>query len=163
MSDQVNPELGLANTNESDDEVERWLQDLKSPDADARADSAFALGGSRARRDEVLQGLRALLGDDDVVVVNFAAQSLGQLFDTASIQTLLGLLAIGPPRHRRGVAWAVAQLSGGLSETDRVDTALALDRYRRRARGRTREHADALVTDLGGKHSSARGRKVVRE
>lgn len=130
------------------EEIEGWLRDLRSSDPETRSVAAFALGGARLRRRDVTAALRTALADVDPVVVNFAGQSLGQLGDSASLPTIQGLLAIGSPRDRTGLAWAVAVLAEGRRQRDQTLAIEALSAYLRRARGRTREHAAALLARL---------------
>lgn len=137
-------------------ETDQWLLDLTSPDPAERADAAFVLGGSRRRRRRVIGALRSALSDEDPVVVNFAAQSLGQLGDLESLPTILRLLSTGPPRDRTGAAWAAAALAVHANEQGQASARAALRAYRSRARGFSRGHAEALIARLQGGSSEPR-------
>ena len=133
---------------EQPNEVEVWIRALKNPSPDARADAAFGLGGVGGSRDEVVAALRTALDDPDLMVVNFAAQSLGQLRDLPSLSSIRGLLSTGPPGHRRGLAWAVEALAAIGTEQDRLDAKESLSAYLKRARGRNRAHAAGILARL---------------
>jgi HEAT repeat protein len=120
---------------------------------------AFLLMG-RAKG-TALRRLRSLLAHPSAEVRDSAAQSLGSVGDRSSLADLIVLLDAGPPRDTTGTAWAVAEI-GCLHEDTLSEARGALERYRTRARGFTRRHADALLTKLDTPTHSPRARDIQR-
>ncbi len=138
----------------SKEEVRAWTSHLRADSADVRADAAFALGAASSNRGDAVAALRSALRDTDAVVVNFAAQSLGQLADVESLRAIVALLGKEPPRQQRGLAWAIAALAARGTEDDRLLARRALEAYRRRSRGSARVHADAVIERLEAQSGS---------
>lgn len=91
--------------------------------------------------------LREHLTDSNATTRDLAAQALGAAHDRESFEALLKLLATQRPRDSLGIAWAIAEI--GKAEPDAREQALdAVSRYRLRARGHARAHAQELVRGL---------------
>lgn len=128
-----------------------------SPDSGDRAWAAFTLDGRRLRPSE-LAALRELLFDKDALVRNFAAQSLGSATDIESMDDIIRVLRAASPSDVRGAAWALMRIGIEWPESrDVVEEELTA--YRRRARGKNRLHADALLA-LVATHYSLTPRKA---
>lgn len=93
--------------------------------------------------------LRGLLRDPDGAIREAAAQALGMQQDTDSTAELASLLTRTKPAEGYGIAWGLAELAiaSGRADLVRLAASSLLD-YRRRARGRSRLHADLLLQRL---------------
>ena len=126
------------------DELSYWVEQAGSgPD---RLAAAFMLG--RARRSRAARAaLRDLLRDEDANIRDFAAQSLAQIGDRDAVDTIMGLLKTTPPRWATGMAWGLVTLAPHVASR-RDEIRRALIAYHKRARGRSRLHAKALLARL---------------
>ena len=99
---------------------------------------------------DVKAALRGVLGDPDAGIREAAAQALGMQHDVASADRIARLLARTRPADAFGIAWALAELSriGGRDVTELAVDALGV--FRKRARGRSRKHAELLLERLTG-------------
>lgn len=129
-------------------ETDGWLADLANPASPERMTAAFVLGSSRRRKRLVRQALRLALSDDDTMVADFAAASLAQLRDIASLPAITRLMLAGPPRDRTGSAWAVCEFGRLADESGHAEALAALRSFHRRARGFSRQHAAAEIERL---------------
>jgi len=109
--------------------------------------AAFLLLGRRLKGAE-RQQLRLLLNDESPTVRVFAAQTLGAAGDLASLGRMAELLDLMSPRDAFGVAWGIGQLAASATGRARDEAVTALQRYRSRARGHSRQHADLLLARL---------------
>lgn len=109
--------------------------------------AALVLGGAKPSA-RVVRLLRRALEDEDFDVRDSAAASLAELGDTASIPSLMRLLDSTPPRFGRSIAWGLERLARDAGQQRRAEIVEGLERYRRRARGSSREHADVLIRRL---------------
>lgn len=134
--------MGLSST-----ERRRYLRDLSHPDVRRRSFAAFILGGEPASA-TVVRALRSALRDPAPAVRDFAAQSLGALGDGKSIGAIIEIIGKWPPRLTRGAARGLADL-GACYPSHREPVTSALRDYLGRARGRQRDHAAALLAELG--------------
>ena len=115
--------------------------------ADRQLGASLLLGNAR---DTAIPRLRALLEDPNPQVADAAAQALGSVGDQRSLEQLLANLSRRHPRETPGTAWAVAQL--GLFDLQiRAQVVAAISQWRKRSRGFSREHADALLAKLARK------------
>jgi hypothetical protein len=119
---------------------------LGSRDAEDRVLGAFLLLDRQLSEKEIGR-LRALLGDGDTEVRNFAVQTLAASGDVGSLQRCLEVLASGPPRDLTGAAWGLAEMARRRPEVHE-EVVGALRAYKRRARGASRGHAQALLDQL---------------
>lgn len=130
-------------------EIDGWLAELATGDADLRGTAAFVLGGvAKRHRARALRALRLALDDPDEVVADFAAQSLAQLRDIDSLPAIERFLASGRPRNRSGSAWAVSELDRLADEPGQREALAALQAFHRRARGWSRAHSTASIERL---------------
>ena len=97
---------------------------------------------------DVKAALREALGDSDPDIREAAAQALGMQHDVESVDRIARLLTWTRPADAFGIAWALAELGtiGGRDVTERAVDALGV--FRKRARGRSRAHADLLLERL---------------
>ncbi len=118
---------------------------LDSPHAADRQLAAFVLSGRALGH--ALPKLRSLLEDPSSDVRDSAGQALGSVGDEAAFDRLVQLLDASPPRDTLGIAWAVAEV--GLRRPRlRNQSQYALERWRKRTRGFSRRHAEALLGRL---------------
>jgi HEAT repeat protein len=130
-------------------EVDGWLAELATADAELRGTAAFVLGGvSKRNRARARRALRWAIDDTDEVVADFAAQSLAHLGDIESLPAIERFLATGRPRNRWGSAWAVSELDRLADEPGQREALAALQAFHRRARGRSRAHSAACIERL---------------
>lgn len=129
-----------------DSDEARARADLQSTDVAKRLSAAFLLTGGQISRESVL-ALRAALQDGEPEVRNQAATALADSGDKASFDAIRSLLEESPPSEATGLAWALAALAVPAGRTEEAERCLA--RVRSRARGRAREHASALLRNLG--------------
>lgn len=120
---------------------------LESSGAAERSLGAFQLVGKRVSRRE-LRVLRTLLDDTNPWVQESAAQALGAAGDITSLGAIVALMDSHSPRDGWGYAWAVGELGAAGDENAQSMAWDALARYKKRARGRSREHAAAIMRRL---------------
>lgn len=120
------------------------VNQLRSGKADLRIEAAYLLAGQTLDEDG-LAALRLALQDDEAVVRDQAAIALAESGDTASLRHLVHLVDTSRPAEAKGVAWAIRRL-GDLADAEGREAARhALERYAKRSRGRSRQHARALL------------------
>lgn len=95
----------------------------------------------------VIDSLLESLDDADPDIRDFTAIALAVNNVDVAYPTIADQLASRAPGRATGAAWAVAQF--GRNPALRVDAIARLQRYRKRARGFSRAHADALLAQLG--------------
>jgi serine/threonine-protein kinase len=98
----------------SDEEFGQILADLRSHDAAVRARAVLRLVATQPsdRRDEVVQALKPLTADSDVLTRRSCAEALGAWGDEQTVQTLIDMLRDESPLVR----WAAIESLGKLQD-----------------------------------------------
>lgn len=127
-----------------------YRQQLRAPEPGDRAFAAYMLGSSGSKS-SVSALRRTLASDPSQRARDSAAGALGQIGDVGAIPLVLRRIDEVPPRDAWDMAWALASLADKATPIDRDRAIAGLVRYRARARGRSRAHADELIRSLSVK------------
>jgi HEAT repeat protein len=125
-------------------ERKRFIGDLTTGSPGERSFAAFVLGGE-ADSAAIASALMNAMQDQHWAVRDFAAQSLGMLGRTSALPSMEEVIRRVPPAYARGAARGLAELALQGDESIRSRVIEDLLYYRRRARGSTIPHAQALL------------------